>query len=175
MNRQRWGLSETTSGACGLLLPLWCACSSFSKSLMDVPASTLPCRVVSPAWKSSASASVVLPLDRAPASRTLWMSGVPYSGMAGVEANLGRCCKPDDPAGASSGAPAAVCRQIRPAATSSSDSRSGSAPRWTSAASSARRCARTRSWQCARPRHRPCGTRPRRRRHREPSCRSWCR
>src|SRR5579884_226781 len=50
---------------------IWRRCSCSSQSETVVPCSTLPSRLVFPAWKSSASTSEVLPTPRWPATATL--------------------------------------------------------------------------------------------------------
>ena len=46
-------------------------CSSSSQSVVVVPASTVPRRLIAPAWKSIASTSEVLPVPRWPTTATL--------------------------------------------------------------------------------------------------------
>src|SRR3954469_17692118 len=50
---------------------IWRRCSSSSQSEVVVPASTVPRRLIAPAWKSIASTSEVLPVPRWPVTATL--------------------------------------------------------------------------------------------------------
>src|SRR6476619_6170053 len=59
----RWQIDEASD--------IWRRCSSSSQSEVVVPASTVPRRLIAPAWKSIASTSDVFPVPRCPVTATL--------------------------------------------------------------------------------------------------------